>query len=150
MSMLADFDAMEATLNPVPLFPVEAPDGRKALAELPRQVSFLSLMRMAGPAVEVRALPNAGKRNPTKAKQEGIKAGLFDLGCWWTFGGHGLLEAKGYDASGRPGKLSKEQIDFGNLMFRMGVPVACFFTPEWAIARLIEWGAPVRPVRSCT
>lgn len=145
--MLADFDAMEATLDPVPLFPVEAPDGRKALAELPRQVTFLSLMRMAGPSVEVRALPNAGKRNPTKARQEGIKAGLFDLGCWWSGGGHAVVEMKGYDAKGTAGKLSKEQIDFGNLLHRMGTPAACFFTPEKAVAWLASVGAPVRQVQ---
>lgn len=147
MTMPTPFDLVEDSLETVPRFPVEPPDGRKDVAELPRQVAFLSLMRMAGPAVEVRALPNAGKRNPTKARQEGIKAGLFDLGCWWSGGGHAVVEMKGYTKDGRAGSLSKEQIDFGNLLHRMGTPAACFFTPEKAVAWLASVGAPVRAVR---
>ena len=147
MSALGAFAGMETPLDDVPRFLVEEPDGRKTLAELPRQVTFLSLMRMAGPTVEVRALPNAGKRNPTKARQEGIKAGLFDLGCWWPGGGHAVVEMKGYDARGRAGSLSLEQIDFGNRMHDLGTPAACFFTPEKAVAWLASVGAPVRAVR---
>lgn len=147
MIIPSPFDLVEDSLKPTPRFPVEPPDNRKDVAELPRQVAFLSLMRMVAPSIEVRALPNAGKRNPSQAKKEGIKAGTFDLGLWWPFGGHALVEMKGYDKSGRAGKLSKEQIDFGNLLHDMGIPVACFFNAEAAVEWLRHVGAPVRMIR---
>ena len=143
MTAAALFAGLDSPLVEVPRFLVEPPDGRKNIAELPRQTTFLGIMRMAAPSVEVRALPNAGKRNPSQAKKEGIKAGLFDIGCWWGRG-HALIEFKGYDARGRAGALSQNQIAFGNRLHDLGWPVACFFDPERAAAWLADQGAPVR------
>ncbi|WEK42961.1 MAG: hypothetical protein P0Y64_16710 [Candidatus Sphingomonas colombiensis] len=144
MNALAIFDALETPLDPEPRFPVEPPDGRRDVAELPRQTEFLRLMRLAGPSVEVRAYPNAGKRNPRQAISEGIKSGVFDIACWWNRG-HAMIEFKGYSQR-RAGELSANQIDFGNCLHDMGFPVACFFTPEAAVAWLADIGAPVRRV----
>lgn len=142
MSALADPFPLDESDAPEPLFVVEPPDGRRYLAEVTRQTTFLGLMRLLGPSVEVRALPNAGKRNPRQAQREGIKAGLFDLGCWWNRG-HALIEFKGYDKGGRAGKLSANQIAFGNRLHRQGWPVGCFFTPEVAVEWLRGLGAPI-------
>lgn len=143
MNAFALFNALETPLEEKPRFPVEPPDGRRDVAELPRQTEFLTLMRMVAPTVEVRALPNAGKRNPQQAKREGIKSGLLDIGLWWDNRGHAVLEFKGY-SQGRAGKLSANQIAFGNRLHDMGIPVACFFTAEAAVAWLADVGAPVR------
>lgn len=157
MIMPSPFDLVEDSLKPTPRFAVEPPDNRKDVAELPRQVAFLSLMRMVAPSIEVRALPNAGKRNPSQAKKEGIKAGTFDLGLWWPFGGHALIEMKGWTGGKlklgkyvpyRAGKLSPEQIDFGNLLHDMGIPVGCFFNAEAAVEWLRHVGAPVRMINN--
>ena len=145
MNLSDTFAAMENGFDEQPRFLVEPPDGRTHLAELPRQTSLFGLMRIAGPSVEMRALPNAGKRNPAQARKEGIRAGLFDVGVWWNRG-HAVLEMKGY-SGGRPGKLSSAQIEFGNRLFDMGHHVACFFTPETAVQWLALIGAPVRPLR---
>ena len=142
----AMMDALETPLEERPRFPVEGPDGRKLVCELSRQTAFLSLMRMVAPSIEVRAFPNAGRRNPLQAKREGIKAGAFDLACWWNRG-HAMIEFKGYDKRGRAGSLSQNQIRFGNHLLSMGHHVACFFTPEMAVSWLAECGAPVRCAR---
>jgi len=146
MSAAIDWEALETPLRPEPRFLVEAPDGDRAWAEIDRQGCFMSLMHMQAPGVEVRALPNAGKRNPAKARQEGIKAGLLDVGCWWNRG-HAVVEFKGYDKRGQAGKLDDNQIEFGNRLHDAGHHVACFFRPTSALAWLASLGAPVRPVR---
>jgi hypothetical protein len=143
MTLATILAALDETLTAEPRFPVEPPDGRKHIAELPRQTTLLSLLRHCAPSIEVRAIPNAGKRNPRQAKAEGIKSGAFDLALWWNHG-HALIEMKGYDKSGRAGTLSQNQIDFGNRLHDMGWPVACFFVPESAVRWLAEIGAPVR------
>lgn len=153
MNLLATFDAMESPLYADPLFPVESPDGIKCWPEIARQSDFIKHMRMVAPAVRVEAVPNAGKRNPRKAKLEGIAAGKFDLTCEWD-GGSACPEFKGYNKDGRAGVLSQAQIDWGNAMLAMGKDVACFFHPltcaEWLRtlgAPFIDRGAPVRVAR---
>jgi hypothetical protein len=137
------FADLETPLVQTARFPVEPPDGRRDVTEIARQTAFRRLMRAAAPTVFVAAIPNAGKRNPTQARREGIIAGLPDLTCWWNRG-HALVEMKGYDARGRAGKLSSAQIEIGNRLLDLGWPVACFFTPERAVEWLASLGAPVR------
>lgn len=148
-----NFADLETTLDPVPLFPVEAPDGRKELAELERQAIFRRYAANLAPRVIVFANANAGKRNPMQAKREGIMAGVFDMTCAWDIAASTdpnapqsvcWIEFKGYDKNGRPGKLSKAQIDWGNAMHERGHKVACFFSGKSAFDWLASLGAPVR------
>lgn len=150
------WDDLESALDEKPLFPVEAPDGRKELSELERQVTFRDYAKKLAPAVIVYATPNAGKRGfkaQRQAKLEGLMAGVFDQTCAWDVKASTnpdapvsicFIEFKGYDASGRPGKLSQAQIDWGNAMHRRGHKVACFFSGKSAFDWLASLGAPVR------
>ncbi len=139
---------MESDLRPRPSFPVEAPDGRKDWTEISRQGTLFSIVHRTGPSVFGFAVPNAGKRNPMKAKREGIMAGVFDT-CWQAPSPFmtAWIELKGYDARGRPGTLSPQQIDWGNRMHAMGKPVACFFDPYAAAEWLRMIGFPMAQAR---
>lgn len=139
------FDYLPAgdPLTEAPLFYVEPPDVRKDWPELSRQTTFLQLMRYAAPKVAVWATANAGKRNPMQARREGIKSGVFDIQCASEGPLIALLEFKGYSKDGRAGKLSDNQIEFGNRMHGYGVPVACFFDPHAAVEWLRAQGFPV-------
>ncbi len=151
----AALDALECTLDPVPVFPVEAPDGRKDLPEIDRQAMFVAWMKKNAPGIEVHANPNAGKRGfkaQATAKKEGIKAGVFDVTVAWDIRHSTIPDArcsvawpefKGYDAAGRAGALSKPQIEWGNAMFARGFPVACFFSARSCVAWLRSLGAPI-------
>lgn len=142
-----DYLPADEPLTEAPLFYCEAPDCRKDWPEIDRQVTFFNLMRHAAPGVAVWATANAGKRNPMQARREGIKSGVFDVQCVADRPLLALIEFKGYDARGRPGKLSDNQIRFGNRMHRYSVPVACFFSPHRAVDWLREHGFPVAEVR---
>lgn len=145
MNMWAD---LESSLHPKPLFPVEAPDGRRDWSEEARQATLFRIVHSAGPKIAGFPIPNAGKRNPLKARREGIVAGVFDT-CWnaehpfmsaW-------IELKGYTKAGRRGELSTAQIEWGNRMHMMGKPVACFFDPYAAAEWLRMLGFPMREAR---
>jgi hypothetical protein len=144
VTALNDLLALERD-DSVPLFYVQEPDGRRDWAEIDRQVVLFRVMRMAAPLVLGYAIPNAGKRNPAKARKESIMAGIFDTEWQWE-GGSAHLELKGYSQR-RAGKLSQSQIDYGNRMHRMGKRVACFFCPYDAAHWLREQGAPVGEFR---
>jgi len=150
---MSAFDNLETTLDPVPLFPVEEPDGRKDLSELARQTLFRRYAATLAPQVVVWANANAGKRNPMQARREGIVAGVFDMACAWDVRASTIpdcplsicyVEFKGYDKSGRPGKLSKAQIEWGNRMHERGHKVACFYSGKSAFEWMASLGAPVR------
>ena len=157
MITLGELDALESSLDPVPLFPVEAPDGRKELPEIDRQAMFIKYARQLAPAVMVFAVPNAAKRGlvaQRQAKREGMRAGVFDLFCGWDIRASTLgpdcavsacwIEFKGYSAAGRAGELSPEQKRWGNDMHERGHKVACFFSGKSAFDWLASLGAPVR------
>lgn len=143
---VADFDALETPLYEAALFFVEQPDGKRNLTELMRVVQFRQTMRNAAPKVLLYANANAGRRNPAQARKEGIMAGVFDYTACWQPGCCAFVEFKGYDAKGRPGKLSPAQVEFGNRMLALGHHVAAFFDPFAAVSWLREVGAPVAPV----
>lgn len=127
-------------------FFVQPPDGRRDWPEIARQETFFDLMSTVR-GVYGFAVPNAGKRNPARARREGIRAGVFDTE-WHAAGAPGAgpltayIEFKGYDDNGRPGTLSQDQIRFGNRMVDLGIPCACFFSPHSAETWLIEQGFP--------
>jgi hypothetical protein len=130
-----------------PRFLAEPPDGRKDWPEIARQQTLFEMMQYAAPKAYGFAVPNAGKRNPARARREGIRAGVFDTE--WHAPGPltAYIEFKGYDASGRAGTLSNDQIRFGNRMVGLGIPCACFFSPSKAVEWLRAQGFPVREVR---
>lgn len=150
--------ALETPLDPVPAFfveptPAPGPDPRM-WPELERQRAFVAFMWKTQPHIEVHAIPNAGKRGfkaQAQAKAEGMKAGVFDLFAGWDVS-HAAdractvawFEFKGFDAKGRPGKLTPAQVEWGNQMHAKGFPVACFFTVKAALEWLVSLGAPVR------
>ena len=143
---MMNFDHLETPLNESPIFPVEKPDGRKDWSEIARAVDFQRIIRMTGPTVSMFANANCGRRNPRQALREGIKAGVFDYTLAWDGGGICFVELKGYEKSGRAGKLSQSQIDWGNRMHRMGHKVAAFFDPIEAAKFVSSCGAPVREI----
>jgi hypothetical protein len=136
---------LESDLRAKPRFHCGAPDGRRDWPEAARQATLFGLMRKVAPTVHGFPVPNAGKRNPNKARQEGIVAGVFDTE--WRCKTPRIVasvELKGYDARGRAGVLSQQQIDWGNLQIDMGFAAACFFCPYEAAAWLRDLGFPVR------
>ena len=156
---MSAFDHLEDPLKPAPLFPVEdwraLANPRKDLSELDRQAMFVAFMRKSCPHMVVAAIPNAAKRGfkaQAQAKKEGIVAGAFDTLVTWDIADASpdcpctmaMIEWKGFDASGRAGKLSDAQIEFGNRLHRQGHKVACFFSAASAIEWLRSLGAPIR------
>ena len=149
------FADLESPLYAEPLFPVEAPDGRKDLSELDRQSWFVAFMKRTQPHIEVHANPNAAMRGfkaQAQAKKEGLKAGVFDLTVAWDIRDATIPdlptvawpEFKGYDKRGTAGKLTPQQIEWGNAMYAKGFPVACFFSAKSVVAWLESLGAPIR------
>lgn len=141
----------ESPLYAAPAFPVEAPDGRKDLSEYARQSWFVAFMRRTQPHIECHANMNHGKRSQIRAAKEGLVAGVFDMTVAWDYRltpdvpvSVAWPEFKGYTAAGRAGKLSQDQIDWGNAMASRGFPVACFFSAKSCIDWLREIGAPIR------
>lgn len=139
MNFLSD---LETDLSPTPEFYVEPVDN-SPLAETPRQTAFLNLMRYVGPRCVTYANANAGKRASYVARREGIMSGVFDLTVAFRPPLVAWLEFKGKDKRGRAGKLTDNQIRFGNRMLELGHPVGCFFTPERAVQFLRENGFPI-------
>lgn len=139
MSTRPDFPEHEE-LNEAPLFYVEPPDGEREVSEIARCVRFRKLCASTLPNVLLYANANAGRRNPAQARREGIMAGVFDYTALWD-GGDAWIEFKGYSQR-RPGKLSPQQISFGNAMIARRRHAACFFDPAAAVEWLKKCGAP--------
>lgn len=149
---MSAFDHLESELYPEPLFPVEAPDGRRDLSELARVKMFRTYLARLAPKVTAYPNANAGKRNPVQARAEGIRAGIPDYTVFWNIRDSTLsdcpssvawVEMKGYSAAGRPGKLSPDQIEFMNILHRNGHNVACFYSGKSAFDWLASLGAPI-------
>lgn len=130
-----------------PLFPVFGYAGLVKMPEIARQQQFRNLMRALAPGVMVFANANAGKRSRATARKEGIMAGVFDMTICWKPRRSAYLEAKGFDKSGRAGRLSDPQIRWGNTMHRLGHDVACFYDPFHALDWLRSLGCEVRGAR---
>lgn len=127
-------------LKPVPRFTVE-PTDRSPATEIERQTTFLGLLRMQAPTVMAWAVPNGhnrGLKDRVKAKKEGLKAGVPDLTVVWNHGA-AFLEFK--DGKGKP---ADNQVDLLNYLTDAGHHCAVVRSPEYALALLAEWGAPVR------
>lgn len=146
---MAELDALESPLVEVPLFYVEPTpdkplDPRKWPEEF-RQREFVAYVRRKHPGIILSSFANEGKRGArlaAKMKGQGLLAGMADLTCIWD-GGTAFIEFKGWQASGRPGKLSAQQIETLNRIHRNGHPVGCFFTATAALDFLRRCGAPI-------
>lgn len=141
------FTSLETPLVATPAFYVQTPDGRRDWSEIDRQATLFRVMRMSAPRVAIEANANAGKRNPAKARKEGIRAGVFDVSVRFRAPLAAWIEMKGYDARGKAGALSQDQIEWGNRQTELGWPVACFFCPYAAADWLREQGFPVAELR---
>ena len=154
------FDHLETPLDEPPLFPVEKPGKPDPLRpdlwpEQERQAEFIAFMAKYCQSITVRAVRNEGKRGFREQRQmrrTGLRAGTFDCFVAWHMKDATRdcpatlcwIEWKGFDARGRPGKLSPAQIEFGNAMHRKGFKVACFYTVKPALSWLESLGAPIR------
>ena len=140
------WDALETPLTQEPLFWVQAPDGRRDWPEIDRQATLFRIMRVAAPSVVIEANANAGKRNPAKARKEGIRAGVFDVSVRFGAPLAAWIEMKGYDSRSRAGSLSANQIEWGNRQTKLGWPVACFFCPYAAPDWFRDQGFPIAKI----
>lgn len=149
MTDAAGFAALETPLDEKPLFYVEQPgkpplDPRTWPEEF-RQREFVSYVRRKYPQLVLSSFANEGKRGPrmaAKMKGLGLLAGMPDTVVLWD-GGMAFIEWKGWDASGRAGRLSVQQIETCNRIHRNGHAVACLFSARTALEWLREQGAPI-------
>ena len=135
--------------------PSPGPDP-KLWPEEERQAAFIAYLLKTSSKVTARAIRNEGKRGfkeQRSMKRTGLLAGTFDTVIFWDYRDAtsddcprsvASIEFKGFDAKGRPGKLSQPQIEYGNDLFRKGHAVGCFYTAAAALDFLRRLGAPVR------
>lgn len=102
-----------------------------------------AILRVFDP-IDVRAVPNAGKRGrgaQAQIRKEGVKAGTPDLIAVWP-GGVGFIETK------RPGwtpcEVSAEQRELHDQWRSWGHNVGIAASKDDALALLVSWGAPRR------
>lgn len=148
---MSAFDHLESPLDPVPTFYVQAPDGKREWAETGfhgRQETFVTLVHRLAPRVDLFHIPNEGKRSPLLSKRSGIVGGVFDNTLTFRFPLKAYVELKGYDKRGQAGKLSRQQIEWGNRQVDLGWPVACFFCPYAAVDWLRGLGFPIAQARA--
>lgn len=157
---IATLDALgDGLAKEEPLFfcePVPSPGADPRMwPEEERQAAFVTFMSRNAPKLSVRAVRNEGKRGfreQRQMKRTGLRAGTFDTFICWDVEDASpdcpqtlvWIEWKGFNAKGQPGKLTQDQIDFGNDMTRKGFKVACFYTVKPALEWLMSLGAPIR------
>lgn len=109
-------------------------------SELAIQTLFRSRARIHCPAVQIVAVPNAGKRGAgaaRQAKREGMQKGFPDVLCLWAGPGIAAIEFKS-----DKGKLSLDQIEWLMRLKDMGIPAIVSRDPDHALEFLRECGAP--------
>lgn len=149
MAEYTTFADLESPLVEEPLFYVEPvpekPTDPRKWPEEYRQREFVAYVRKRYPDIILSSFANEGKRGKRLAarmKGLGLLAGMADITCIWD-GGSAYLEFKGWQASGRPGKLSVQQIETLNRIHRNGHAVGCFYSARTALDWLRSLGAPV-------
>lgn len=116
------------------------PPDKLVRSEEQRVQEFLRLLPYVAPSLEVFAIPNAGKRTRwevTKAKREGLKAGVADMHVAWNHGAAWLEWKNGRDYP------DPNQRAWLSRMTRLGHRVAVVRTADAAFRLLAEQGAPV-------
>lgn len=122
------------------------PEDRAKWPEAYRQAAFVAWIRKNNPDMVVFSIANEAKRSTfagQRMKRTGLTPGMADIACLWD-GGMAFIEFKGFDKTGRPGKLSAQQVETLNRIHRNGHPVAMFYTAEAARGWLRDLGAPIR------
>lgn len=138
MTSLADLLA-EPEDQDAPWF-IEPKDSKPA-SEVQRQMTFLAMMGRLAPAVDVLAIPNAGKATDWERIQrwkEGARRGALDLIITWN---HGVFFAEFKDGKKMPSPAQRDRL---NRYFRMGHHCGVYRTAEKLIAHLREAGCPIR------
>jgi hypothetical protein len=108
-------------------------------SETKRQRRFLSRAAMLCPAVDVVAIPNAGKRSDWERLErwrEGARAGALDLLITWS---GGVFFAEFKDGKKMPSPAQRDRL---NLHTRQGHHCGVYRTAETLIAHLRTAGAP--------
>lgn len=116
---------------------------RQPEAEIQRAV--VDLLRKAGCRGIFFAVPNGGKRPRIEAaimQSLGVRAGVPDLAGSLPGGKSWFLEIKAPS-----GRLSQEQLAFGNECLTYGIPWAVASSLEEAVHHLKAWGVFAREVR---
>lgn len=147
----AFLDALEAShaREEQPLFYVEPvpekPDDKAKWSEDYRQRAFVAWIRKRAPEVTCFSIANERRvalGQMRKLKATGLTPGVPDICVLWS--DHwAFIEFKGFDARGRPGTLSPQQIATCNRIHSNNTPVACFYTASAALQWLRDMGAPV-------
>jgi hypothetical protein len=115
------------------------PRDKDPRSEEKRQLAFLRDARILCPAVNIFAVPNAGRRTQwevNKAKREGMKSGALDLVCTWNRGVAFLEFKNGTDL---PSPNQREQL---NTLYRQGHHCGVFRQEQSALDFLRSIGAP--------
>jgi hypothetical protein len=108
-------------------------------SEYARQRAFLSRIAREAPAVDVVAIPNAGKSTDwerVRRWNEGARRGALDLVITWN---RGVLFAEFKDGRKMPSPCQRDRL---NRYYRMGHRTGVYRTAECLIGHLREAGAP--------
>lgn len=136
MASLADFEGLEER-GDADWF-LEARD-RLPTSEFDRQRAFLALMARLAPAVDVLAIPNAGRSSDwerVRRWKEGARAGALDLVITWN---RGVFFAEFKDGQKMPTPLQRDRL---NRYRCMGHHCGVYRKAETLVAHLRELGAP--------
>lgn len=112
--------------------------------EVARQLSALGRARIICPAVDIVAIPNAGRRSRWEAnarRREGMKAGALDWVVTWRprSGDRGVAYVEWKDGKSMPDANQRDRL---NLLFDWGHHVGVFRREDSLFAWLRAIGAP--------
>lgn len=136
------FAALETPLQDLP-WHIDCRD-KDPRDEGARQLAALRKARMNCPAVDIVAIPNAGRRSDWEVRQrkkEGMKAGALDWVVTWRPhpGDRGVAFAEWKDGTEMPDQNQRDRL---NMLFRMGHHVGVFRREDSFFAWLRALGAP--------
>lgn len=138
---MTDFDDLESPREP---WYIEPKDKLPA-SELQRQQAFVNFMAVNAPAVDVTAIPNAGKSTDWQRIQrwkEGARAGALDLIITWRPtrpGDRGIFFAEFKNGKTMPTPSQAERLD---RYFRMGHGCGVYRSGAKLVEHLRAQGAP--------
>ncbi|API58083.1 hypothetical protein BSL82_01210 [Tardibacter chloracetimidivorans] len=121
------------------------PKDRLTSSEIQRQQSFIAQMARIAPAVDIVAIPNAGRASDWERIQrwrEGARAGALDLVITWAAhhdSDRGVFFAEFKDGQKMPSTQQRERL---NRLYRMGHKCGVYRTPETLMKHLMHAGAP--------
>lgn len=135
MTALPDFDDLE---DKEAAFFIE-PRDKDPASEFTRQRAFLAYMARHAPAVDVLAIPNAGRGTDwerVRRWNEGARAGALDLVITWNCG---VFFAEMKNGQAMPTKAQRDRL---SMYVRMGHRTGVYRTAAQLVEHLSEAGAP--------